>query len=558
MADELSRIRSRAKWQGSQASDGPSASVHPDVSDERSLEGWLAKERRLNGPALCRGCASLWLCLLIGFSPAIWALLTGLLLLTADSLGVTQLASQPLPSSTALGAAADMMQPVSPAELQALRREAVDFMVSHPGVIVVSGPGRGKRDLAQVRRGGGRKGSAWHASNPHSSPNNTATARMAMSAAAIEASSEWSQAQSPYSAAGESAHRGVFDDSDYEPLGVISLDDLAIVPRLVHQTWKDAHVPAKWLQSHRSWQASYGEVQPLTVVLWSDVALRDFLDRFFPWFIPRYDGYGANIQRVDAVRYFILYAVGGVYADLDVTFRENVRWSAVLRAEMTLPLTAPLGVSNDLMAAAPHHPFFAHLCRRLGSPLAAPGWLYTRFFTVMFSTGPCFVSLQLLDYRAQRSSRGLAAEALPAAVGPPGAFWFLPPGLYDGGKESLVGHIDGRSWHDSTTTFLWALYSVLPEVGALPLVIAIIFVAITTVVVLLVMAIGWSPCCQRREARALVCCLNRTLWLTVCLGQPARPTVCPWAAEPMHCPPDNPRPGRGVMDLSATGAKRGV
>jgi hypothetical protein len=362
----------------------------------------------------------------------------------------------------------------------------------------------------------------------------------------------------------------VFADDDYEVLGVASLDSRAVVPRLVHQTWKDEHVPAKWSVSHQSWQSSYGEAEPFTLLLWSDAALRDFLRRFFPWFLPTYDGYGTHIQRVDAARYFILYAMGGIYADLDVSFRQNRHWSQLLRAELTLPLTAPLGVSNDVMAAAPNHPFFAHLCRRLVSPLAATHWLYTRFFTVMFSTGPSFVSVQLLCYRAQRAALGLLAEALPASVRPPNSqdgyqakqepsLLFLTDELYGGGHSSLVGHLDGRSWHDASTAFLWALYNALPAAVALPGVIIIITTIIVVIVVMVVMVIGWAPCSHRREARSLVCCLNKALCFTICLGQPSRPTLCSWAAEPLLSPPDNPRPPRlHGSPVTADSGKRDV
>ena len=37
----------------------------------------------------------------------------------------------------------------------------------------------------------------------------------------------------------------------------------------------------------------------------------------FPEFLDLYDGYNSEIQRADAVRYFLLYEYGGVYADLD-------------------------------------------------------------------------------------------------------------------------------------------------------------------------------------------------------------------------------------------------
>ena len=93
-----------------------------------------------------------------------------------------------------------------------------------------------------------------------------------------------------------------------------------------------------------------------------------------------------------------------------------------------------------------------------------------------------------------------------------GGVWLLAPSLYDSGPASIVGHVHGASWHDTSTSLLWQWYDMLPEAVALPLVIAGITLAIATPVVVAGCAIGWAPCCLRREARALLCCV-RTVYI---------------------------------------------
>ena len=43
-----------------------------------------------------------------------------------------------------------------------------------------------------------------------------------------------------------------------------------------------------------------------------------FLEAYYPWFLPVYRSYEIPVNRNDAVRYFYLYHFGGVYLDFDV------------------------------------------------------------------------------------------------------------------------------------------------------------------------------------------------------------------------------------------------
>lgn len=61
-----------------------------------------------------------------------------------------------------------------------------------------------------------------------------------------------------------------------------------------------------------------------------------------------------------------------------------------------MPATRPVGFSQDFLVAAPKNPFVRQLL------LALPRWkvnLVTKYPTVMFSTGPMFVTLQATFYR---------------------------------------------------------------------------------------------------------------------------------------------------------------
>jgi mannosyltransferase OCH1-like enzyme len=51
--------------------------------------------------------------------------------------------------------------------------------------------------------------------------------------------------------------------------------------------------------------------------LWSSAESREFLQREYSWFLPIYDSYRHPVQRVDALKYFIMRHYGGIYVDMD-------------------------------------------------------------------------------------------------------------------------------------------------------------------------------------------------------------------------------------------------
>lgn len=86
----------------------------------------------------------------------------------------------------------------------------------------------------------------------------------------------------------------------------------------------------------------------------------------------------------------MLHKHGGFYIDLDI---ECLRPLDFLRSyPFVMPATKPVGFSNDFLASTPQHPLLAQMLAAL------PRWrmpLLTKYPTVMFSTGPMFVTLQV-------------------------------------------------------------------------------------------------------------------------------------------------------------------
>jgi len=181
-------------------------------------------------------------------------------------------------------------------------------------------------------------------------------------------------------------------------------------------------------------------------MLWTDASSREFIAEHYPWFLDNFDDYTYPIQRADAIRYFVLHHYGGVYLDLDVGCLRPL--DPLLIYPVILPKTIPVGVSNDLMFAEKGHPFLAQTIHNLIT--FDHSWIIN-YPTVMFSTGPMFLSAQYGLYTASHP---------PTPEHPGGEVRILPKSLY--GKNAKPGeaphsffsHYYGSSWHADDAAFI--------------------------------------------------------------------------------------------------------
>lgn len=91
------------------------------------------------------------------------------------------------------------------------------------------------------------------------------------------------------------------DPNTYTVLNDTTFGD-APVPKLLHQTWRDANVPEKWIAARDSCQLQHPD---FSYKLWTDAMARDLvkdLSSEFPDLLATYDSYRHAIQRADVVR----------------------------------------------------------------------------------------------------------------------------------------------------------------------------------------------------------------------------------------------------------------
>jgi mannosyltransferase OCH1-like enzyme len=168
-------------------------------------------------------------------------------------------------------------------------------------------------------------------------------------------------------------------------------EDEVKIPKIIMQTWKDKNVPRKWRKSPESIREFMKDWQ---YVLMTDEDNRKFVQEHFPGFLPYYDAFEYNIQRVDAIRYMWLYIHGGIYMDLDFVLMKPLDnlFKEITNAEVYLVSSGNIGVyiTNSFMASKPRCGLWLEVIERMKRTLA---WYYVgKHMKVMNTTGPIMLT----------------------------------------------------------------------------------------------------------------------------------------------------------------------
>ncbi|KAK2731986.1 hypothetical protein FQN57_003047 [Myotisia sp. PD_48] len=240
------------------------------------------------------------------------------------------------------------------------------------------------------------------------------------------------------------------------------------IPPIIHRTYKSLQFPSKWTEAFNSCQTFNPE---FTHYYWTDVSARELIETHFEWFLPTYNSYQYSIQRVDALRYFLLWHYGGIYIDMDIGCRRNL--TPLLSYPAWVPRTWPFGVSNDLMASSPRHPLMMKVALSLQDHNR---WYISKYITVFFSTGPMFLSGILAAwFKSQPTRLGPGTdldkisilggssgrdtqEILNSNFKKPHGLAFLPSMLYDTTDYTFFGHYPGSTWHGNDVAAIMWLY----------------------------------------------------------------------------------------------------
>lgn len=211
------------------------------------------------------------------------------------------------------------------------------------------------------------------------------------------------------------------------------------MPRIIHQTWKSNVLPEKW---RVAWRQCREGMPDYTFKLWTDDMSREFMAKHYPDELEMFDGYPYPIQRADSIRYFLLHHFGGVYMDLDIGCRRRIDPLLTGEWDVLLPITAPVGVSNDLLVSTTGSAFFKQTIdnlKKFNHNYVMP------YATVMFSTGPMFLSAQRAVYSHKHDAHEL--RVLPTSL-------YGKNAPYEAVPHSFFSHLYGSSWHADDAGFI--------------------------------------------------------------------------------------------------------
>jgi mannosyltransferase OCH1-like enzyme len=129
------------------------------------------------------------------------------------------------------------------------------------------------------------------------------------------------------------------------------------IPKIIHQTAPadESKWPHVWKTSQKTWKKHFPDFE---YIMWTDEDLDSFIETEYPWFYDTYMSYDVNIKRIDAARYFILYHYGGMYADMDMSCKDNF-WHEIPQNKVSIaenPWNWKPGVQNALMISPKEHP----------------------------------------------------------------------------------------------------------------------------------------------------------------------------------------------------------
>lgn len=170
-----------------------------------------------------------------------------------------------------------------------------------------------------------------------------------------------------------------------------------MIPKIIHQIWSDIYRPLPrnlealgetWKNCHPEWK----------YMLWNEERMSQFITENFPEYLETYNAFPYNVQRWDAIRYLILYKMGGMYVDFDYECFEcfdqlldgkKCCFSREPDAHiMSPPFDSQNYFNNALIACEPQNPFIGEVIQKVFSGNGCQFTEENKGMHVLFTTGP--------------------------------------------------------------------------------------------------------------------------------------------------------------------------
>jgi inositol phosphorylceramide mannosyltransferase catalytic subunit len=210
-----------------------------------------------------------------------------------------------------------------------------------------------------------------------------------------------------------------------------------LFPRIIHQIWFNPNpqikdewqaTPGHWQRNHPGW----------VYILWNESLALEFITRFEPHFLDKYNSFPYLIQRCDAIRYCFLKRYGGLYVDLDIYPKEDISPYITDYSELYLiPSVDTEGTfNNSFMISQPGCSFWDLFISAIID--AEVEWSFTRLNTVLNTTGPTLMTYVVKQW-------GHCVVQLPTVLFAPLTALEIDSGMVTT-ERAIVILLPGRSW----------------------------------------------------------------------------------------------------------------
>ena len=193
-----------------------------------------------------------------------------------------------------------------------------------------------------------------------------------------------------------------------------------MVPKVFHQIWLGNKPIPRMLSAYtQTWRAKH----PTWVFeLWDDARSNALVQEQYSKLWPMYESLPYLTQRVDVIKYLVLYAFGGVYIDFDCECLKPI--DSLLTHPVCIGLEPrdevlhrefPFFLGSAYMSATPQTPFFRATIEKCEAQLQllTPRWPeLSKYDYVMETTGPTLINRVYHDFEEKEQVKLLPPEII--------------------------------------------------------------------------------------------------------------------------------------------------
>jgi len=215
-------------------------------------------------------------------------------------------------------------------------------------------------------------------------------------------------------------------------------------PKNIFQIWfviKTPEIPNNW----KDGQQSVISMNPdWNYKLVDQEYSENIVKTYFSDFYPVYNSFKYTIQKIDAIRYCLLYLYGGIYLDLDYICNKSFD-SISLNAEVGLIKSnnTPGVFTNSFLASQPKSQFWLIAIEQMKKSLNF-FQKFTKHLEIMNSTGPFMING--IANKNKSYIETLTGIQTPCSV--------CEISNCIAGKDYYITPIEGSSWHSWDSTLL--------------------------------------------------------------------------------------------------------